>query len=102
MPSAKPIAAAAACETVSSTNFFTAIVPPLCLWLQGEGQHEFHEHLLKGWAASQLWHPKILADLSCQMVVYFVVAWNSTALVLRRVMPPRMLATFSEKGTAVR
>src|SRR5439155_6946464 len=21
-------------------------VPPLCLWFQGEGQHEFHEHLL--------------------------------------------------------
>src|SRR5438876_1360297 len=26
-------------------------------------------------------------SLSCQMVVYFVVAWNSTALALRRVMP---------------
>src|SRR5439155_589711 len=22
------------------------LVPPLCLWFQGEGQHEFHEHLL--------------------------------------------------------
>src|SRR5712691_2007160 len=111
MPSAKPIAAAAACETVSSMNFFTAnhllarcstslssksnpplksaavqrptrlaplggwppvflnraIASSLCLWLQGEGQHEFHEHLA-----------------------------------LRRVMPPRVPAALSEKGTAVR
>src|SRR5437867_2392217 len=32
------------------------LVPPLCLWLQGEGQHEFHEHLA-GYATKNACHP---------------------------------------------
>src|SRR5437867_6004680 len=31
-------------------------VPPLCLWFQGEGQHEFHEHLA-GYATKNACHP---------------------------------------------
>ena len=52
--------------------------------------------------ASWLRHPKIFADLSGQMVAYFAVAWNSTELVLRQVMPSGVVATFSKKQAAMR
>src|SRR5438477_10129415 len=56
----------------------------------------------QGWTASWPRYPKIFADLSSQMVVYFVVAWNGTALVLRWVMPPRVVATFSKNRATMR
>ena len=51
----------------------------------------------EGWAASWLRYPRILAELPCQRIAYAAMARNGTALVLRRVMPPRVFATFSKK-----
>jgi len=50
-------------------------------------------HTFKLW----LRYPEILADLSRQMFVYFVVTRNGAAPVLRGVMPPGVSAAFSKK-----
>ena len=57
--------------------------------------------LTNGLLVSRLRNAKILADLSCEVVVDFVVTGNGTAFVLGRIVPPRVTAAFPEKCAAM-
>jgi hypothetical protein len=44
---------------------------------------------------SGIFDTKVSADFSAQVVVDFAMAWHRRPLVLRRIVPPRMTASFS-------
>lgn len=71
------------------------VIPPGWIRFPDQAANFIDAHC--SWAVSWGWHPKILANLSCQMVAYFVVARNGAARVPCGVMPPGMISAFPEK-----
>src|SRR5436309_3929141 len=65
----------------------------------GAERRAVFQHRARPSQTFKLWlrYPEILADLSRQMFVYFVVTRNGAAPVLRGVMPPGVSAAFSKK-----
>ena len=56
---------------------------------------------MRRWLGLRLRNAKIPADLARQMIVDFAVTRDGATLVLRGVVPPRMIATFPDERTAM-